>query len=316
MARSDERFKEAFNTVLDSCSELGIGEQLPSEVALAEELNVSRTIVRAVLAQLDRDGLLSWSGREKTILRLPTKRDRHDLAAPPPSDEELEHRFFDWLLRFDIPAGTSLNVAQLSRQFGVPSYNMQEYLASLTRFGLVRRRRPGGWVLIGFTPDFAMELSDYRSLHELSAVSLLVHLPDEHPVWSEIETLKDRHIRLLDDIDEKFHDFSRLDEEFHALISSVTRNRFIKVFQSIISMVFHYHYYWKKDTERERNEAAIKEHLAVIEALQNRDEDAALTAAREHLETAKTTLLASIRHHHETDVTLSPPPISGPKSGT
>lgn len=297
MGRNDDRFKEAYNAMLDSCEELGVGAQLPSEVALAAELEVSRTIVRAALSQLDRDGLLSWSGREKTILRLPTDEDRHELAAPPPSEDELENQFFDWLLRFDVPAGTPLNVAQLSRQFSVAPYYMQEYLSSLSRFGLVRRRKPSGWILIGFTPDFAVELSDYRSLHELHAVSLLVDLPEEHPIWNEIEDLRKRHVELLSEIEEKYQDFSRLDEEFHYTVNSVARNRFIKVFQSIVSMVFHYHYHWRKDTEQARNEAAIKEHLLLIDALQNRDKTAAVAAARSHLDTAKQTLLKSMRYN-------------------
>lgn len=209
----------------------------------------------------------------------------------------MENQFFDWLLRFDVPAGTPLNVAQLSRKFGVAPYYMQEYLASLSRFGLVRRRKPGGWILIGFTPDFAVELSDYRSLHELHAVSLLVNLPEEHPIWNDIEDLRKRHIDLLEEIGEKYQDFSRLDEEFHYAVTSVARNRFIKVFQSIVSMVFHYHYHWRKDTEKARNEAAIKEHLVLIDALQKRDEKAALTAARNHLDTAKQTLLKSMRYN-------------------
>ena len=52
----------------------------------------------------------------------------------------------------------------------------------------------------------------------------------------------------------------------------------------------------KKD-ERERNTAAIGEHLRLIEALQARDEQAALAAAREHLQTSKQTLLNSLRIH-------------------
>ena len=47
--------------------------------------------------------------------------------------------------------------------------------------------------------------------------------------------------------------------------------------------------------ERDRNAAAIAEHLAIIVALKRGDEAAAIEAATSHLLTSKETLLASLR---------------------
>ena len=44
-------------------------------------------------------------------------------------------------------------------------------------------------------------------------------------------------------------------------------NRFINDFSDIITFIFHYHYQWNKADEKERNKAAIMEHLTYIEAL-------------------------------------------------
>ena len=71
-------------------------------------------------------------------------------------------------------------------------------------------------------------------------------------------------------------------------------NRFIADFHDIISLIFHYHYQWRKADEKERNAAAIREHLAYIEALTTRNEDRIETACRRHLKSARNTLLASI----------------------
>jgi DNA-binding GntR family transcriptional regulator len=49
------------------------------------------------------------------------------------------------VLRFDVAPGTVLDVADLSRRFRVPPTMLQEFLASLQRFGLVERRPRGGW---------------------------------------------------------------------------------------------------------------------------------------------------------------------------
>jgi DNA-binding GntR family transcriptional regulator len=298
MARTDERFREAFNTLLDHCASLQVGDQLPAELALAAHLDVSRTVVRSALERLQEAGIVRWEGRAKTLLRTPEKGDRLAVQSDPLSADELERQFLNWILRFDVAPGTALNVTELSRKFRVPAYGLQEFLASLSRFSLVRRRPKGGWELVGFTRDYAVELSDFRMMLELNAVSHLVALPADHGIWRRLDELEAAHRTLADEIDARFHDFSLLDEQFHTIIGSVVKNRFVAEFQKVITLIFHYHYQWDKKDERERNMAAIGEHLRVIVALKQRDEAAALKAAREHLSTSKQTLLSSLRSNH------------------
>lgn len=297
MARTDERFRIAYNAMLDYCDTLKPGDQLPAELGLAAHLDVSRTVVRTTLEKLDAEGLIRWKGREKTLLRLPVAADRLQVQSYPMSTEELERQFLDWVLRFDVPPGTALNVTELARNFGVPAHSLQEFLASLSRFGLVRRRPRGGWKLVGFTRDYAIELSDFRMMLELNAVSQLVALPTDHSIWAQLATLEAEHHALSEEIGHRYHDFSQLDERFHTTLGSVVRNRFVAEFQKVITLVFHYHYQWDKKDELERNQAAITEHLRLIEALTDRNEAAALAAARDHLSTSKQTLLSSLRSH-------------------
>lgn len=297
MARTDERFRTAYNRLLDFCATLKPADQLPAEIALGNHLEVSRTVVRSALERLQGEGIIRWSGRNKSLLRAPRKTDRLVVQSDQISNEELERQFLDWLLRFDVPPGTTLNVTELARKFRVPPYGLQEFLASLSRFGLVSRRPRGGWELVGFTRDFAVELSDFRLMLELNAVSHLVTLPDGHPIWSRLSVLAEEHHRLAASFDERYHDFSQLDEQFHTAIGSVVHNRFVAEFQKVITLIFHYHYQWDKTDERDRNLAAIGEHLRLIEALQARRKVAAIRAARDHLLTSKQTLLSSLRSH-------------------
>ncbi len=298
MARSDERFRSAFNGLLDICNSLEPGDSLTSEVALAGKLNVSRTVIRNVLQSLHQQGIINWDGRKKTLQRKPHKNERMKIKEEAPSFDELEARFLDWILRFDVPQNTVLNVTQLSRQFSVAPHTLQEFLSSLSRFGLVERRPKGGWALSGFTAEFAVELSDFRVVLELNAIKYLVKLPDDHPVWAQLEQLKADHHDLLKRIDTDFHDFSRLDEVYHSVINDVVKNRFAKEFQKIIPIIFHYHFQWDKSDERIRNENAIKEHLVCIDNLLKRDAPAAEAAVINHLETSKQTLLRSLRVHN------------------
>lgn len=297
MARTDQRFREAYNAMLDVCANLAIDGKLPSELSMADTLDVSRTIIRSALQRLDGESIIEWKGRNKTLLRKPRKSDMLPVRSDPISEDELEQRFLDWILRFDVPSGTPLNVTNMARQFSVPPHAFQEFLASLSRFGLVQRRRKGGWELLGFTKEFAVELSDFRTMLELNAISHLVNVPKDHAIWPKLDALEADHKSLAAQIDSRYHDFSILDERFHAIIGSVVQNRFVDEFQKVISLVFHYHYQWDKKDEQDRNIAAIKEHLRTLSAIRTRDEAAALTAARDHLKTSKQTLLASLRIH-------------------
>ncbi len=295
MARTDDRFRLAYQELLSVVATLPIGADLPPELALADQLNISRTTVRAVLTAFSDAGLLEWQGRKKTVLRAPTAKDRLAIRDEYLPREELERRFLKWVLRFDVAAGTPLNVAKLAKEFSVPPHVLQEFLSGLSQFGLVARRPRGGWLLLGFTAEYAIELSEFRAVLELNAVRTLVHLPQSHPIWDRLTALEKQHNDLAARIDRDFHDFSPLDEAFHHAITSVVQNRFVKQFQKVITLIFHYHYQWDKRMERHRNEAAIREHLAIIQALRSGDETAAAEAAAAHLRTSKETLLASLR---------------------
>jgi DNA-binding GntR family transcriptional regulator len=111
--------------------------------------------------------------------------------------------------------------------------------------------------------------------------------------WKELQEIRKAHVELAEDIDRRYHDFSELDSCFHRLVSSAAPNRFIDSFYDIITLVFHYHYQWKKHDERQRNEVAIREHLAYIDALMSRDAQAIEKACRAHLQSARATLIRS-----------------------
>ena len=72
-------------------------------------------------------------------------------------------------------------------------------------------------------------------------------------------------------------------------------NRFVDDFFELVSLIFHFHYRWKKTDERDRNLAAAREHLRVIRALRAGNQAAAEKAFAQHLQTARKTLLKSVK---------------------
>jgi DNA-binding GntR family transcriptional regulator len=130
-------------------------------------------------------------------------------------------------------------------------------------------------------------------MFELRSARAFAALPEGSPHWQQMRGLRDEHLFLLGEIEHRFHDFSDLDSRFHRLINKAAPNRFIDDFYDIISLIFHYHYQWKKHDERQRNEVAIHEHLTYIDALLSRNIFMVDLACRAHLTSAKETLIRS-----------------------
>ncbi|MCP4380371.1 MAG: GntR family transcriptional regulator [Hyphomicrobiales bacterium] len=146
----------------------------------------------------------------------------------------------------------------------------------------------------GFTKELALELNDVREMFELRAIGYLVALPDDHAIWNRVLVLRAEHVSLLSNIDSEFMNFSELDERLHRTINATAKNRFINDFQDLILMIFHYHYWWNKRLEKERNRTAVVEHLTYLDALIDRDSKGARAALKNHLDTARSTLVGAV----------------------
>lgn len=291
--KTDVVFKQAFNGMLDVVTETEQGALLPSENELSKFLGVSRTTVRKVLAGLAARGYVTGEGKARMV-GAPVPADAHFPKTETVStSEQVERRFMEWMLRGDTMPGAQINELELARQFGVGTTGIREFLNRFRRFGLIEKRPHTGWLFKGFTEDFAMELFEIREMFELRSARAFVLMPSDDPTWDALERIAQEHRKLLASIDQRFHDFSDLDNRFHRLVNEAKPNRFISDFYDVITFIFHYHYQWNKRDERQRNEVAIREHLTYIEALQQRDVVEVEAACRHHLSSAKRTLMGA-----------------------
>jgi len=293
--KSNAVFKHAYNRTLSLLDGYELAADLGPEPSWADRLGVSRTTVRAVLRTLAAAGVVDLDGRRKTLLRRPTSNDRYPDGETRRVRDVVEKQFMQWILHGDCKPGQQINGLELARQFGVSTSAIRDYLSGFSQLGLLERRPNGSWMFRGVTREFAEELFEVRVMFELRAAQRFITLAESDPVWNTLEAIRREHLALREQAETRFTDFSELDERFHRLINDASRNRFIVGFYDVISMIFHYHYQWNKRDEKERNIAAIGEHLLYIEALQSRDRNAATAACRAHMTTARSTLMDSIR---------------------
>lgn len=292
MAKQNTVFKDAYNRTLKLIEET---DTLPSEPELGGLLSVSRTTVRAVLTRLGEVGLVAWDKRSKTVLRRPVENDYFPDEETNSLSEIIERSFMRRILAGGAQPGMQINELELAREIGIGTTSVREFLIRFSRFGLIEKRPNSHWVLKGFTREFALELTEVREMFELRSAAAFVYLAADHTAWAELKTVEAQHHALLADIDNRYMEFSELDERFHLLVQKASSNRFIIDFYDIIAIVFHYHYQWNKTNARARNQRALEEHLDYISALFSRDPAAIQKACRQHLKSARETLLQSIQ---------------------
>lgn len=287
-------YKRTYNRVIVYLGEIKVGDTLDSENVLKSKLNASRTTIRKVLRDLELKKLITIESTKKILCRKPKAKDGFPRAETLSNAARIEKKFLEWMLRADPKPGDIINELELARQFGVSTSGIREFLNRFSRFKLIERRPNSGWCFQGFTEDFALELFEVRELFEMRSATAFASLPDDAIAWKELKVLETDHKNLLRNIKTDFHNFSDIDERFHQLVNNASMNRFIVDFYDLISLIFHYHYQWNKVDERKRNQAAILEHLAYIEALFSRDPKRIGVACKKHFISARNTLVSSI----------------------
>jgi DNA-binding GntR family transcriptional regulator len=273
---------------------VAIGEALPSEVQMAELGEGSRSAVRSALVYFHTQGLIS-DLKERRLVRAPNRQDYFDIAELQSGPDRVRQVLMERIYHSDLPPGAQFSESELARAAGVSTISVREFLIEFSRFGLIERKPHGGWRLCAFDRSFAMELADVRQMFELAAIEHFATLPANDPAFAALDALIARHEQLGADQPARHQQFPDLDRDFHTFLIGLLNNRFAQGFYDIVSLVFHYHYQWDKGDETERNQYAVHEHLDILHALARRDITGALQAMRIHLNSARSTLLQSIR---------------------
>ena len=294
--KPDTVYKRAFNSLVDILSLLEPGDRVPSENQLCDATSVSRTTVRKALSEMMSLGLVSQHGMSRTIERRPA----HSLRFPEhdtiTAERRVEKRFMEWVLRTDQSAGASFDLADLSQELNIPATRVCRMLGRFDQFGLVQRRSTEEWYFQGLSQELALQLWDIRELFETRSALAFSALPATTNSWQHLQAIRHQHEILLNELGDRFYDFSDLDERFHRLINYACPNVIVDTSYDIISFVFHYHYQWNKQDELRRNAVAIREHIDFIDALTSRNAAQVSAACERHLASARHSLLASLRH--------------------
>lgn len=301
MSRSQNLRHNVINQVIDDMARGHIPSPLPSQSALAEMYNISRTTVRHILVHLRECGVLTQVGSDYVIVRKPGQEDGFTCSSAPMAEQNriFEQAFFSMINQRQLRAGETFSELQLARAAGVSPVVVREYLLKFGRYDLIQSEKRGQWSMKQFNQAYAEQLFELREMLETHALQHFLNLPDDDPLWLQARTLLERHRMLRDSIGSSFRMFSQLDRDFHALLLSAAGNIFFNQSLEIISVIFHFHYQWDESDLKQRNIIAVDEHMTILSALICRSDLDATLALRNHLNTAKQSMIRSINQSRQ-----------------
>lgn len=296
MGRSQNLRHNVVNQMIDDMANDHIPSPLPPQSALAEMYNISRTTVRHILAHLNGCGVLTEVGNSWVITRKPNHNDGFTCTTASLAEQTriFEQTFFAMINQRQLRAGETFSELQLAREAGVAPVVVREYLLKFGRYNLIQSTKRGQWSMKQFDQSYAEQLFELREMLETHALQHFLNLPDDDPRWLQAKTLLERHRALRDSIGSGFRLFSQLDHDFHALLLSAAENIFFNQSLEIISVIFHFHYQWDESDLKQRNIIAIDEHMTILSALICHSDLDAILALRNHLDTAKQSMIRSI----------------------
>ncbi len=297
MSRTQNLRQNVVNQMLDGIANGHIRSPLPSQAALAEMYNISRTTVRHTLAHLHRRGVLEKVNESYVILRIPLADDGFECMSSSLDDQSklFEQAFYQMINQRQLRAGDSFSELQLSRAVNVSPTVVREFLLRFSRYDLIDNVRRGQWRMKKLDQSYAEQLFELRQMLETHALTRFINLPVDDGRWLQAKELLSRHRQLRDVIGGDYRLFAQLDRDFHRLILSAANNTFFNQSLEIISVIFHFHYQWDETHLKQQNIISIEEHMAILSALICRNDQAAARELHRHLETAKQAMIRSLK---------------------
>lgn len=259
------------------------GTHLP-EVELARELGVSRTPVKAALSLLAGEGLLEFHPGRGFFLR----RELSDSDRDPRAGTDAETDALSVAIARDRLRGAladEMSEADFMRRYGVTRAVLTRVLRQLAEAGMIERNRGHGWSFLPALSDERGIEDSYRFRMIIEPASLLEPGFRPDPEW--LRSIRARHERLLAPGKNRFSAvrFFEMNAEFHEGLARASGNAFLHkavVQQNKLRRFLNYDWTYGSD----RVEVSVREHLAILDAIEAGSQEWAAALLRRHIQMA------------------------------
>ncbi len=196
-------------------------------------------------------------------------------------EEYIYHYIRGKVMSHDIFPGNKINEAQLADETGISRTPIRAALKHLAYEGLVDAYPNRGCYVASPTLKEMQDVYRCRQVLEAEATrTACLHITDQQV--EELRALLDRQV--IAHRERNLQMFLEVNSEFHTLISKISQNPFyLKYIQELnLRCDVYLLFYDKFQITPVEKSFALKEHTAIVEALQNRDADACYRLAAEH----------------------------------
>ena len=191
------------------------------------------------------------------------------------------------IVSLQLKLGEKIDVQELAEQFGVSQTPVRNALNRLSQNGLVNTRARVGYYVVNLSAEDITEIYDLRRMFEDYALEATI----ENIKFDELRRLKQKMQRIQGKIDEKTTEFEETDRELHLLIIKNSNN---KRLQSLFSQIYDFvrisismGLEWKE---------SLKEHIALVEALQEKDLARAKEILKKHIDNSRDNAIKALQN--------------------
>lgn len=277
----------------------GIGQHLV-ELDLCEHFAVSRTPIRGALKLLEERGLLESRTNRGFVLARPV--DSFGPIAPAAVRDEEEKNLFIQIAQARLANNLPDECTQqeLVRRFNVRVAVVVTVLRQLADLGLVERKPGNGWMFLPSMDSTLAQEESYQLRLALEPAILRQEKFTLDPKWAGETRQRHEHFRNQPWRDTMAIEFYEMNADFHEALAIASNNRYmLHIMQQQNRLRRFLNYSWQYGVDRVH--ASISEHLAILTALENRENEVAAVLMRRHLEIASSTHSKPVKKKKSTE---------------
>jgi DNA-binding GntR family transcriptional regulator len=263
------------------------GDHLTEE-ALAQQLEVSRSPVRAALRLLEERGIVEKRANAGVYVT----EGAAGLAAEFLGDDDIvnEETLYSSIIadRANDTLGDTLSENELMSRYGATKRPLHRVLLRMNREGLVERRKGRGWQFLPRLDSETAKNESYRIRLILECASL--REPTFRVDPAELRRVREAHenfLKLKPEAQNPFA-FFEMSAAFHEMLGLFSGNRFFHEVISKQSKLRRFEEFAAYNRGIGRLDEAAREHLEIINAIDRGDLEWAEALLRRHLTLAST----------------------------
>ncbi|MCX6960799.1 MAG: GntR family transcriptional regulator [Verrucomicrobia bacterium] len=287
--------QKALRTIFEGLRGVKVGSPIPSERHLAEHADVTRTVIRGLMASLAKDGVIRRKGRN-WALYAPIKPSLLNQASENPVSrrQQVKDYLMSELGRGRLQPGQSITELAIAKKLGVATISVREALLEMMPLGVFSKNKSRLWEVAAFTPTKITMMREFREmvevycLRKLIAQGLIPHSRKElEQIRVETQSLVASKAPLTEKIlsvDLSFHRFL-LEASGNPLITERVEFIYLIIGFQLVSPLY----------SPEQGRLGLRQHLTIIDDILGGKLDPAEDHLLAHLQSSEETFCSIVK---------------------